>query len=183
MASELSGAQRLLGTSAIDPPSSGRPSVPLRCTSVARTTAAVRLDERRIESTWCLDCAQPRARARTGPGGGTVQPAARPTLARAPRWRVVEGVTHPTCQRLERSRPRSGCGTEGLPTQVLWVPRIGGAQVIWASFGRNQVLWSPFGGYQVIWFYQVIWVTLWPKVAQVICPPAIGAPGNLVHIL
>ena len=28
----------------------------------------------------------------TGPGGGTVQPAARPTLARAPRWRVLQGV-------------------------------------------------------------------------------------------
>ena len=38
-----------------------------------------------------LDCAQPQARARTGPGGGAVQPAACPTLARAPRWRVVAG--------------------------------------------------------------------------------------------
>ena len=56
-------------------------------------------------------------------------------------------------------------------------------QVICAPFVRNQVLWSPFGGDQVIWFDQVIWVTLWPKVAQVICPPAFGAPGNLVHIL
>ena len=73
--------------------------------------------------------------------------------------------------------------TEGTKYQVIWVPRIGGAQVIWSSFGRNQVLWSPFGGDQVIWFYQVIWVTLWPKVAQVICPPAFGAPGNLGHIL
>ena len=29
----------------------------------------------------------------------------------------------------------------------------------------------PFWRLQVIWFYQVIWSTLWPKVAQVIWSP------------
>ena len=32
----------------------------------------------------------------------------------------------------------------------------------------------PFWRLQVIWFYQVIWSTLWPKVAQVIWSPRFG---------
>ena len=120
----------------------------------------------------------------TGPGGGTVQPAARPTLARAPRWRVLQGVKPAKLQKKRRSRggrshePNGGYQVSGNLGTPDWR-----RQVICALFVRNQVLWSPFGGDQVIWFYQVIWVTLWPKVAQVICPPAFGAPGNLGHIL
>ena len=86
MASELSGAQRLLRTkrarSAAEGPEVYIGSLDRRGRAPGRATHCTR----------GLDCAQPQARARTGPGGGAVQTAACPTLARAPRWRVVAGA-------------------------------------------------------------------------------------------
>ncbi len=76
-----------------------------------------------------LDCAQPQARARTGPGGGAVQPAACPTLARAPRWRVVAGAKSVQNSGKTRAKPIS-------------LRPAGRDEVIWPTFGRDQVIWS-----------------------------------------